>query len=60
VVEFGEISLLELVRRPGLSLVDVCLGLLLGDTGCLVQRVSGGFDDFYGCDGIWVVRRIAI
>jgi hypothetical protein len=58
VVEFGEISLLELVKRSGLSLVDVWLGLLLGDTGGLVRRVSGRFDDFYGCDGIWVVAMI--
>jgi hypothetical protein len=60
VVEFGEISLLELVKRSGLSLVDVWLGLLLGDTGCLVRRGSKGFDDFYACDGIWVVAMIDI
>jgi hypothetical protein len=56
VVEFREISLLEFVRRSGLSLVNMWLGLLLGDSGCLVSRGSGGFDDFYSCDGIWVVR----
>jgi hypothetical protein len=36
----GEIRLLELQRRSGLPLVDVWLGLILGDTGCLVRRRS--------------------
>ncbi len=53
----GEMRLLELQRRSGLSLVDVWLGLLLGDTGCLVRRRSWGVadgEDFYGRDGVWV------
>jgi hypothetical protein len=53
----GEMRLLELQRRSQLPLVDVWLGLLLGDTGCLVRRRSGGVVDgegFYGGDGLWV------
>jgi hypothetical protein len=53
----GEISLLDLQRRSRLSLVDLWLGLLLGDTGCSVGR-SGGEDDegFYRRDGILVLE----
>ncbi len=50
----GEMKLLELQRRSGLSLVDVWLGLLLGDTGYLMRRRSWGVvdgEDFYGGDG---------
>jgi hypothetical protein len=52
----GTISLLDLQRRSRLSLVDLWLGLLLGDTGCSVGR-SGGEDDegFYWRDGILVL-----
>jgi hypothetical protein len=53
----GEMRLLELQRRSGLPLVDVWLGLLLGDTGCLVRRRSWGVVDsegFYEGDGLWV------
>jgi hypothetical protein len=52
----GEISLLDLQRRSRLSLLDLWLGLLLGDTGCSVER-SGGEDDegFYRRDGILVI-----
>jgi hypothetical protein len=52
----GAISLLDLQRRSRLSLVDLWLGLLLGDTGCSVERSGGGDDEgFYRRDGILVV-----
>jgi hypothetical protein len=52
----GEISLLDLQKRSGLSLLDLCLGLLLGDTGCSVERCGGGDDEgFYRRDGILVL-----
>lgn len=53
----GEMRLLELQRRSQLSLVDVWLGLILGDTGCLVRRRSWGAVDgegFYEVGGVWV------
>ncbi len=36
--ECGSMLLVELQQQSGLSLVDVWLGLLLGDTGCLLRR----------------------
>jgi hypothetical protein len=52
----GEISLMDLQRRSGLSLLDLWLGLLLGDTGCSVERSgSGGDEKFYRCGGILVL-----
>jgi hypothetical protein len=52
----GEISLLDLQKRSRLSLVDLWLGLLLGDTGALMERSGGGDDEgFYGRDGILVL-----
>jgi hypothetical protein len=52
----SEISLLELQRRSRLSLLDLWLGLLLGDTGCSVERNGSGDDEgFYRRDGILVV-----
>jgi hypothetical protein len=52
----GEISLMDLQRRSRLSLLDLWLGLLLGDTGCSVERSGGGDDEgFYRRDGILVV-----
>jgi hypothetical protein len=52
----GEISLLDLQRRSRLSLVDLWLGLLLGDTGCSVERSGGGDDEgFYRRDDILVL-----
>jgi hypothetical protein len=42
----------ELIDRSGLSIVDLWLGLLLGDTGCELR--SNG--DFYDVRGIEVVR----
>jgi hypothetical protein len=57
----GEISLLDLQKQSQLPLVDVWLGLLLGDTGCAVRRRSWGVVDgegFYGGDGLWVVAMI--
>jgi hypothetical protein len=53
----GEMRLLELQRRSQLPLVDVWLGLILGDTGCLVRRRSWGVVDgegFYAVVGVWV------
>jgi hypothetical protein len=51
----GEISLLDLQRRSRLSLLDLWLGLLLGDTGCSVERSGAGDDEgFYRRDGILV------
>jgi hypothetical protein len=39
-----------------ISLLDLWLGLLLGDTGCSVERSGGGDDEgFYRRDGILVV-----
>jgi hypothetical protein len=58
VARCGEISLLDLQRRSGLSLVDVWLGLLLGNTGCSVRRRSCGIEDFYESNEIWVVAII--
>jgi hypothetical protein len=49
-----EMSLLDLQRRSGLSLVDLWLGLLLGDTGCSIKcGGAGGDEDFYwgGAEG---------
>jgi hypothetical protein len=52
----GAISLLELQRRSRLSLLDLWLGLLLGDTGCSVERGgSGDNEGFYRRDGILVL-----
>ena len=54
----GEISLSTLRERADLSLVDVWLGLLLGDTECRVWRQSDErLDitvDFYSLDGLLV------
>jgi hypothetical protein len=58
--ECGEMLLVELQQQSGLSLVDVWLGLLLGDTGCVVSRqLSGEVEfsvDFYDRAGIWIVE----
>ena len=60
--ECGEMLLLELQQQSGLSLVDVWLGLLLGDTGCLLRRqLSCEVEfstDFYDQAGIWVVEFV--
>jgi hypothetical protein len=58
-VEYGEMLLVELQQRLGLNLVDLWLGLLLGDTGCMVNRqvncaVEFGVD-FYDPARIWIV-----
>ncbi len=56
--ECGSMLLVELQQQSGLSLVDVWLGLLLGDTECLVRRQSDErLDvavDFYSFDGLLV------
>jgi hypothetical protein len=52
----GAISLLDLQRRSRLSLVDLWLGLLLGDTGASMERSGSGDDEgFYKRDGILVL-----
>jgi hypothetical protein len=61
-VECGEMLLVELQQKLGLNLVDLWLGLLLGDTGCMVSRqvnceVEFGVD-FYDRAGIWIVELV--
>jgi hypothetical protein len=61
-VECGEMLLVELQQKSGLNLVDLWLGLLLGDTGCMVSRrvnceVEFGFY-FYDRQGIWIVELV--
>jgi hypothetical protein len=60
--ECGEMLLVELQQQSGLSLVDVWLGLLLGDTGCLLRRqLSCEVEfsvDFYDRSGIWIVEFV--
>jgi hypothetical protein len=61
-VESGEMLLVELQQKLGLNLVDLWLGLLLGDTGCVVSRrvnceVEFGVD-FYDRQGIWIVELL--
>jgi hypothetical protein len=49
-----------LQQKSGLSLVDVWLGLLLGNTGCSIRRqLSCEVEfstDFYDRAGIWIVE----
>jgi hypothetical protein len=56
--ECGEMLLVELQQQSGLSLVDLWLGLLLGDTECMVRRQSDERLDvavnFYSFDGLLV------
>jgi hypothetical protein len=56
--ECAEMRLVELQQQSGLSLVDLWLGLLLGDTECMVRRQSDErLDvavDFYSFDGLLV------
>jgi hypothetical protein len=58
--ESGEMLLVDLQQQSGLSLVDVWLGLLLGDTGCLLRRQLScevEFNvDFYERQSIWIVE----
>jgi hypothetical protein len=58
-VECGEMLLVELQQKSGLNLVDLWLGLLLGDTGCSIRRqLSCDVEfsvDFYDRAGIWIV-----
>jgi nucleotide-binding universal stress UspA family protein len=60
--ESGAMLLVELQRQSGLSLVDVWLGLLLGDTGCLLRRQLScevEFNvDFYDRQSIWIVELL--
>ena len=59
-VECGEMLLVELQQKSGLNLVDLWLGLLLGDTGCSLRRqLSYEVEfrvDFYDREGIWIVE----
>jgi hypothetical protein len=61
-VESGEMLLVELQQKSGLNLVDVWLGLLLGDTGCSIRRqLSCDVEfnvDFYDRQGIWIVELV--
>jgi hypothetical protein len=61
-VECGEMLLVELQQKLGLNLVDLWLGLLLGDTGCVVSRqLSCEVEfsvDFYDRQGIWIVELL--
>ncbi|PSB56229.1 hypothetical protein [Chamaesiphon polymorphus] len=58
--ECGSMLLVELQQKSGLNLVDLWLGLLLGDTGCSIRRqwdCEIDFDvDFYDRAGIWIVE----
>jgi hypothetical protein len=58
--ECGKMLLSDLQQQSGLSLVDVWLGLLLGDTGCSIRRqLSCEVEfsvDFYDRAGIWIVE----
>ncbi len=60
--ECKEMLLVELQQRSGLNLVDLWLGLLLGDTGCLLRHQSScevEFSlDFYDRSGIWIVEFV--
>ena len=60
--ECGSMLLVELQQQSGLSLVDLWLGLLLGDTGCLLRRqLSCEVEfsvDFYDRAGIWIVELL--
>jgi hypothetical protein len=61
-IECGEMLLVELQQKSGLNLVDLWLGLLLGDTGCSIHRqLSGEVEfsvDFYDRSRIWIVEFV--
>jgi hypothetical protein len=61
-LECGEMLLVELQQKSGLNLVDLWLGLLLGDTGCSIRRqLSCDVEfnvDFYDRAGIWIVEFV--
>ena len=61
-IKSGQMLLVELQQQSGLSLVDVWLGWLLGDTGCSIRReLSCEVEfsvDFYDRQGIWVVEFV--
>ena len=58
----GKMLLVELQQKSGLNLVDLWLGLLLGDTGCSIHRqLDYEIDfnvDFYDRQGIWIVEFV--
>jgi hypothetical protein len=60
--ECGEMLLVELQQQSGLSLVDLWLGLMLGDTGCVFSRQLScevkSSVDFYDRQSIWVVELV--
>ena len=53
---------MELQQQSEFKLVDVWLGLLLGDTGCLLRRqLSCEVEfsvDFYDRAGIWIIEFV--
>jgi hypothetical protein len=61
-VECEAMLLVELQQKSGLKLVDLWLGLLLGDTGCSLRRqldCDVEFNvDFYDRAGIWIVEFV--
>jgi hypothetical protein len=63
-VECEEMLLVELQQQSGLNLVDVWLGLLLGETGCSIRRqLSSEIEfsvDFYDRAGIWIVEFVRV
>jgi hypothetical protein len=60
--ECSKMLLVELQQKSELSLVDLWLGLLLGDTGCSIRRqlsCAAEFNvDFYDRQGIWIVELL--
>jgi hypothetical protein len=60
--ECSSMLLVELQQQSGLSLVDLWLGLLLGDTGCVVSRQLNALVefsvDFYERTGIGIVEFV--
>ena len=63
-VECEEMLLVDLQQQSGLNLVDVWLGLLLGETGCSIRRqLSSEIEfsvDFYDRAGIWIVEFVRV
>jgi hypothetical protein len=52
----GSMGFWSIVEATGLAPVDVWLGLLLGDTGCSIERSGTGVDeDFYWGGGVLVL-----
>ena len=60
--DVGKMLLVDLQQKSGLNLVDLWLGLLLGNTGCSIRRqLDCEIDfnvDFYDRSGIWIVELL--